>query len=223
MFASLTTEEQRLLGASPLFAGLTARELVEGIEILQARRRSFAKGEFIQHIGEPFRYAGIVLSGAVECSFTTEAFNRISVRHLETGELFGETLAWARVQKSPMQVTALQDSTVLLFSIEALKAETLSPVAVKIGRNLVGVLVSINLHLNRRVRVLGQGSIRDRLRVFLAESETGPDGFVRLPFSYTELAGILGVNRSALSREIGRMRDEGLLDTGGQALRLRRG
>ena len=223
MFASLTTEEQRLLGASPLFARLTARELVEGLDILQARRRTFAKGDFIQHIGEPFRYAGIVLSGTVECSFTTEAFNRVSVRRFEAGELFGEALAWARVPKSPMQVMALQDTVVLLFSMEPLKTETLPPVAVKIGRNLLGVLVSLNLHLNRRVRVLGQGSIRDRLRVFLAECETGPDGFVRLPFSYPELAGILGVNRSALSREIGRMRDEGLLDTDGQALRLRQG
>lgn len=220
MADTLTAEERCLIAASPLFAGMTAAEITEALDFLQARRRSFAKGAFIQRIGEPFRHTGMVLSGRVECSFTTEAFNNISLKTFGSGALFGESLAWAKVPKSPMQVRALQDSTVLLLSLDGLKDENLSPVAVRIGRNLTNVLVSLNLYLNRRVRVMGQGSIRDRLRVFLAECETDARGFVHLPFTYTELAGVLGVNRSALSREIGRMKADGILEGEGTALRL---
>lgn len=220
MIDQLTPDEQRLIAASPLFVGLTAAEIPEALGILQARRRTFAKGDFLQRVGEPFRYAGLVMAGRVECSFTTEAFNRVSLKQFGPGALFGESLAWAKAPKSPMQVSAVQDCTVLRLSLDALQGSDLPPVAVQIGRNLLDVLVSQNLHLNRRVRVLGQGSIRDRLRVFLAECETDPLGFVRLPFSYTELAGVLGVNRSALSREISRMKTEGLLESDGSALRL---
>ena len=220
MFASLSAEDQRLLTENPLFRGLNATELPEALDVLQARRRTFAKGAFIQRIGEPFRFAGIVLAGRVECSFNTESFNRVSIRRFDRGALFGEAMAWAKAPKSPMQVQALQDCTLLQISLDALHKEELSPVAVKVGRNLLDALVQRNIYLNRRVRVLGQGSIRDRLRVFLAECETGPDGFVHLPFSHTELAGVLGVNRSALSREISRMRADGLLETSGSALKL---
>ena len=88
---------------------------------------------------------------------------------------------------------------------------------------LVFCFMTGNLHLNRKVRIFGQSSMRDRLAVYLAECETDDQGFAIVPYSQTGLARFLGVNRSALSREMGRMRDEGVLVTDGSRMRLARG
>ena len=83
----------------------------------------------------------------------------------------------------------------------------------------MGALVQQNLFLNRRVRILSQGSIRNRLLYYLAECDIDEQGFAKVPFSRTELAGFLSVNRSALSREIGAMQREGLLELEGPRMR----
>ena len=65
--------------------------------------------------------------------------------------------------------------------------------------------------LNQKVRILSQKALRDRVLVYLGTLKKDKDGFVKIPFTQTALAEHLGVNRSALSRELGRMQNEGLL------------
>ena len=68
-----------------------------------------------------------------------------------------------------------------------------------------------NLILNQKVRILSQKSLRDRILIYLGTLPKDKNSFVKIPFTQTALAEYLGVNRSALSRELGRMQNEGLL------------
>ena len=77
-----------------------------------------------------------------------------------------------------------------------------------------------NVFLNQKTRILSQKKLRDRIKVFLRGQSVEEDGSVRLEFNRTELARFLGVNRSALSRELSRMRKEGVLSLDGKSLRL---
>ena len=73
--------------------------------------------------------------------------------------------------------------------------------------------------LNQKVRILSQKSQRDRILIYLGTLPKDKNDFVKIPFTKTALAEYLGVNRSALSRELGRMQNEGLLVIDGKKIK----
>ena len=81
----------------------------------------------------------------------------------------------------------------------------------KLAQNLIRGLAAQNVYQNRKVRILSQKKLRDRIGIFLGEMLRQPDGAIRVELTTTAMAEFLGVNRSALSRELGAMQDEGLL------------
>lgn len=223
MVARVSESERVIAAGTFLFANFEPEELETALELLKARRKRFPKGAFLQRIGEPFSHFGIVLAGEIECSFQNEGFGKIDMNRFTAGETYGAALACAGVSSSPMQVAAVSDADVLLLDFSSIESSSEGTVEAKLALNMVRVLARQNLLLNRKVRIFGQSSIRDRLAVYLAECATDDRGFAIVPYSQTALARYLGVNRSALSREIGRMRDEGLLVTDGTRMRLKHG
>ena len=69
------------------------------------------------------------------------------------------------------------------------------------------------------MRILSQKSLRDRVYIYLSSLPKDKNGYVKIPFTQTALAEYLGVNRSALSRELGRMQNEGLLVIDGRKMK----
>ena len=92
-----------------------------------------------------------------------------------------------------------------------------SPIRNILARNLIKSLAKKNLILNQKVRILSQKSLRDRIFIYLRTLPKDKDEYVKIPFTQTALAEYLGVNRSALSRELGRMQNEGLLVIDGKS------
>lgn len=223
MAARISVVERAIAAGSLLFDGFGSEELETAFDLLGALRRHVSKGSFLQRVGEPFTRFGIVLAGEVECSFHNEGFDQIGMSRFTTGETYGASLACAGVDASPVQIVALSDTDVLLLDCSSLESSLGEPVAVKLTLNMLHALARQNLHLNRKVRIFGQSRMRDRLAVYLAECETDDQGFAIVPYSQTDLARFLGVNRSALSREMGRMRNEGALVTDGSRMRLTKG
>lgn len=217
----LTTAEQAVLRASVLFAGLDGAELDAALAFMHARKRTFARGEFVQRIGEPVSHAGVVLSGGLVGSFNTAGYNEVALGKFDPGDTFAVTFAAAACEESPIQLVAQGSTTVLLVDLGCIGAGTGEGVEMKLARNLISMLVRQNMHLNRRVRVLGQDSIRNRVITYLGECPTDEGGFARIGLSQTDLAKYLGVNRSALSRELGRMRADGIIEADGRRMRLR--
>lgn len=77
--------------------------------------------------------------------------------------------------------------------------------------NLTSRMADQNVFSNLKLRILSQKSLRDRIFVYLGSIQPDEQGVRHVPFSQTALAEFLCVNRSALSRELGRMQDENLL------------
>ena len=87
-------------------------------------------------------------------------------------------------------------------------------------KNLIKSLAKKNLILNQKVRILSRKSLRDRILIYLGTLPKDKNDFVKIPFTKTALAEYLGVNRSALSRELGRMQNEGLLVIDGKKIKV---
>lgn len=218
----LTEKDFQTIAKCGVFQGVESRELPDALRFLDACDRAYQKGEMIFLIGEPVRHAGIVLDGAAELSFLDEGDNSVNMNHFTKGGIFGESLACSGETKSPVQMEALTDCRILFLRFEnVLNATRLdSGHQTRIASNLLRDFARQNVFLNQKARILSQKKLRDRIRVFLRGQSVEEDGSVRLKFNRTELARFLGVNRSALSRELSRMRKEGVLSPDGKSLRI---
>lgn len=205
-----------------LFQGIATDDFSPALQFLQAKIKILAKHEFLQALGEPFLYAGMVLEGAIEGSFLDERSEKVGVNRFLPGQTFGEALACLQPKESPIQLEALKKSRVLLFRLGALHQprKMLSGYQYHLAMNLIHKLARQNLFQNQKVRIFGQKRLRNRLLVFLRAQKRDADGAINVSFTNTALAEFLDVNRSALSRELGQMQDEGLLRIDGKKFYL---
>lgn len=205
-----------------LFDGIDASDYDAAFRFLDAKVQEFGKNEFLLAIGEPFRYAGIVLSGTVEVSFHSESHDKINMNHFTEGMLFGEALACVELMESPLQLRAATKCCVLFLNLRVLcDASSLAePYRQRLAANLIRCLAYKNLFQRQKVQMLGQRKLRDRLMLYLGNLPRAGDGGILLPFTITTLAEYLGVNRSSLSREVSQMMDEGILRMEGKTVYL---
>ena len=195
-----------------LFDGIKDEQLTEAIKLLNGRIKRVEKDDFIVKLGGVLRNAGLLLKGKIESSFQNENYDQITMHTFTGGYLFGEALVINDAKNSPVQVRAVEDSIVLFIDLSAIyQSEIASPLRTILAENLIKSLARKNLILNQKVRILSQKSLRDRILIYLGTLPKDKNSFVKIPFTQTALAEYLGVNRSALSRELGRMQNEGLL------------
>ncbi len=207
-----------ILSKCALFAHVNPKDYEAILHDLHAQVKTYEKGEVLLMLGEPFLYAGIVMDGTIEGSFITENDNKINVNEFRTGKSFGEALAIVHHPLSPIQLRALTQSTVLFLDLHTLLINNQKwP---QLQTNVIRILSGQNIFSNLKLRIASQKSIRDKVYMYLHSLMVDSDGFVRIPFTQTAFAEFLGVNRSALSRELGHMQDEGLLLLEGHRAKL---
>ena len=195
-----------------LFDNIKDEQLADAIKFLNGRIKKIEKDDFIVQLGGELPSAGLLLKGRIESSFQNENFDQITMHSFCGGYLFGEALVINNAKNSPVQVRAVEDSIVLFIDLSAIyQSEIASPLRTILAENLIKSLARKNLILNQKVRILSQKSLRDRILIYLGTLPKDKNSFVKIPFTQTALAEYLGVNRSALSRELGRMQNEGLL------------
>ena len=204
-----------------LFDGIKDEQLTEAIKLLNGRIRKVEKDDFIVQLGGVLQNAGLLLKGKIESSFQNENYDQITMHTFTGGYLFGEALVINDAKNSPVQVRAVEDSIVLFIDLSAIyQSEIASTLRMILAENLIKSLARKNLILNQKVRILSQKSLRDRILIYLGTLPKDKNGFVKIPFTQTALAEYLGVNRSALSRELGRMQNEKLLIVDGRRMKL---
>jgi CRP-like cAMP-binding protein len=200
----------------PLFRGIARDDLSGMLSCLGAFIRSYRKEEYILLAGDPVKLVGVVLSGEV-CVLKEDAQgNRRIVTTVQPKSIFAEVFAFAQVAESPVTVQALTDAQVLFVDFRRITTLCTNACAFhsRLIQNILMLVAEKNILLNEKLDILGMKTTRQKVAAFLLNQQAvqGKKKRVRLPFSRTELADYLGVNRSALSRELGRMRDEGLIE-----------
>ena len=199
---------------SPLFAEIEASRLDSLLDCLAAAKRVYRKDEFIFTAGGKATLVGIVLSGGVRIVQEDFWGHRMILAHIGPGGLFGEALACAGQDSLPVSVTAAETTEVML--IDYRKIITTCPSAcafhMQLIKNMVRILAEKNILLTQKIDYLAKRTTRDKLLTFLsAQALLAGSDTIELPFNRQELADYLCVDRSALSRELGAMRAEGLL------------
>lgn len=204
-----------ILLKTSLFSGIQSDELSSMLTCLSTVEKSYKKGEFIFRAGESTSTMGMVLTGSVLVFKDDFWGNRSIISEMSVGNLFGETYACTPAATLEVNVMAATDVTILFMDIRRLL--TTCPSACqfhsRLIRNLLSVLSGKNLMLTRKMEHMAQKTTRAKLLSYLSsESLKHHSADFEIPYNRQQLADYLSVDRSAMSNELGKMRDEGLIE-----------
>ncbi len=198
----------------PLFNGVEENEIKPLLDCLRAVNRNYQKDEFIFRADNKAESVGIVLSGGAYVIQEDFWGNRAILSHVSPGGLFAEAFSCAQTERLPVSVIAAEKSEILL--IDYRKIVTVCSAACvfhsRLIANMVTVLADNNIKLTRKLEYISKRTTREKILSFLsAQAIEAKSRAVTVPFNRQQLADYLCVERSALSRELSKMQNEGLL------------
>ena len=148
--------------------------------------------------------------------------NKTIVEHFTSNDIFGE-IFYTIATNNELFVKARHNSEVLFFSYDLMKHKCKTNCAFhKIFQdNLSELILSKVTMLNTRVELLTKRSIRDKLLgYFSILSVRNFNRTFSLPFSLTDLADYLSIDRSAMMRELKYLKDDGIIKKNGNKITL---
>lgn len=171
---------------------------------------SYTKNSIIHFDGEPCRKLEIILSGKVVIDRIDESGNLMTISEFHKDDLIGGNLLFSKNPHYPMTVSA--QSPVQILEIERETLFTLLCSNPSFLRNYLELISDHAFILGDKIRHYINRSIRESvLSYLLHESKKQESNHVLLPISKKALAEKIGVERTSLSRELAKMRDEGLI------------
>lgn len=197
-----------------LFAGIDPDKIPALLSCLGSRQQKCVGGEFLHHAGDRTEEMGLVLSGSVYILREDFWGNRRILGKIHQGDLFGEAFACSG-EKMTVSVQASESSFILYLNCTKLM-ETCTK-ACDFHAHILAALIRILAQKNQKLVVkmehMSQKTTREKLLSYLSEQAqlTGKQEFV-IPFNRQQLADYLSVERSAMSAELSRMRQDGILD-----------
>lgn len=205
----------QMLKQSRLFKGIEEDEIEAMMECLATYKREYLRDEYIHRYGDKIEAIGLVLSGKVMVFNEDYWGNRTILTEVMPGGIFGETFAATTATPSHVSVTAIEDSRILFLDIS--KVLTTCTKACdyhhKLIRNLVSELAEKNVMLNEKIGHMSKRTTREKLLSYLsAQSRKSGNVIFEIPFNRQQLAEYLGVDRTAMSKELSKLRAEEVID-----------
>lgn len=205
----------KMLGDTWLFRGIEAEDIDAMLSCLSAESKKFQKGQMIYRAGETTDMVGVILSGRVHIFKDDFWGDRSILSEIGLGDIFGETYAELPSVELEVNVMATEDSEILFLNVGKIMTTCSSSCRFhsRLIHNLLAVTAQKNLMLTRKMEYMAQRTIREKLLTYLsAESQRSGSPRFEIPFNRQQLADYLSVDRSAMSRELCRLRDEGFLE-----------
>jgi CRP-like cAMP-binding protein len=208
------SEWTRILESSPLFKGIGPDVLTKMLGCLKPRLQRYKNKEIIAVYGQPFEGIGIVVNG--QAALTRERYSgeRILMGILGPRDIFGEMVAFSGQKIWPATVIAREDCLVVFVPPDKIVGTCPNMCAGHqvLIMNMLGILSDKALMLNKKMEHMVARKLRGRISSYLlGEYQQQGQAAFSLPMKRHELADYLNIPRPSLSREMGLMRDEGIL------------
>jgi CRP-like cAMP-binding protein len=197
-----------------LFKGIEEADLQPLLSCLSAKTVLYPKNQTVFFSGESIERFGIVLSGQVQVVQDDYYGNRSILAKIDAGNLFGESFACAEMKTLPVSVITTTESELLFIDCHRLAV----PCARACGfhsrliQNMLNIVSMKNIALTQKIEFTSKRTTREKLLAYLsAEAQKGESGRFCIPFNRQELADYLSVERSAMSAQLSKLRDDGVL------------
>ena len=204
----------QLLQKYLLFREMNETEMAEALQALEAHEKHYQKGKTILTAGSVTEQMGLILEGSVTIENNDVWGNRTIISHVGRGQVFAESYALLDQEPMLVDVTASEDCRILFLrgsAIQRLK-NTPNSWVLKYITNLLTISMHKNLALSGRSFHTAPKTIRGRVMAYLnSMSLQKHSREFDIPFDRQQLADYLNLERSALSKELGKMQREGLI------------
>lgn len=198
---------------NPIFHGISDQEYEEMASAGWIRLATYQKDAALFRIGDVTRELGILLSGSIHIELMDLWGNRMILHNISPGQAFAESYAFCGAPMT-VDVTAVEASQVLFLHVGQLLSQTQQYKSWyhKLLYNLLALSTQKNLIWSNRMFCISSKHIRTRVMTYLSSEAVRHNSTeFTIPFDRQEMADYLNVERSALSKELGRMRREGIL------------
>jgi len=198
-----------------LFQGISRDEVATMLACLKPKVCRYNRNDYIVTGGDPYDSVGIILKGAATVSKENAKGDRVVMTLLKHGGIFGEIIAFTSKRTWPATVQAQESCVVLFLPREKIVGECdrMCSWHRTLIQNFLKVISERAMLLNKKVEYLTIKSMRGKLSTYLLEQyRRGRDVNITLPLNRNELSDFLNVSRPSMSREMSKMRDEGIID-----------
>lgn len=204
-------EYYKILQNSLPFKDFTTEEILQVRDTLNLSVSSYKKGSVIFNQGDTIKHAGVLLKGSIIAESVSYSGERRLIQTHTAGSLFADVLMSSN-QPTPVSVIAKEDCEIIFIKFDKLTSNACNPLCLKVLTNMLHGIAHKFWHLNRKIAYLSCKSLRSRVAMFLLDMQKQYGSLTfDLPYNREELASLLGVNRSALSRELSRMHSENII------------
>ncbi len=200
---------------SALFDGIGPQERGAMLGCIGYHVGTFKKGEIVAFEGENLRHIGIVLSGSVDMVKEDLWGNKTMLVRIRQNELFGETFACGDDNLSVVTFAVSENARVLFMPFSRVMHSCTMACGFhhRLIENMVRIIANKNRGLMQKVEVVSKRTIREKLLAYLSiQAQLQQSRYFEIPLGRVELAEYLCVDRSALTRELVKMKEDGLID-----------
>ncbi len=203
-----------ILKRTLLFSGVGEEEIRAMLDCLQAKLCTYKKGGYVLRQGEHLDRILVLVSGKLHIQRDDYWGNRSIINMVSVGEMFGEAYVAPESGTLMNDVLAVEDSTVIFFDVKRIITVCSSACRFHsmVVQNLFFAISEKNRKLMQKLTFMTKRTTREKLIAYLSEEAKRQNSSAfSIPFNRQQLADYLSVDRSAMSNELCRMRDEGLI------------
>ena len=193
------------------FYGVDDNKIEQIVSELSYISKKYSKGQIIANEGEECKSLGLILEGTIEIQRIYSSGKHIVLRQMKSGEVFGEAIIFSNKNEYPATIIASSDSV-----ISYLRKDNIIKLCINeeiILKNFVTLLSDKIFALNSKIKTISFKSIRQKVVNFILEQvKEHESNIIKLKLSKENIASLLGIPRPSLSRELMKLRDEGMIE-----------
>lgn len=201
-----------------IFGGIPRERYPEIIQKLGGYEEAYEPNDIVWNQGEGHNCIGIILRGIIQAIEMSGKEPQI-IQQFHAGECFGEAVAFGE-QKICVEIRTTKATRILYLPVDGLMKDMSDCDFTLMKTNLVREMSNKIAILNLKNQILAEPRLRKRILIYLNILPADKAGWKEVPFGQKELAQYLNANRSALSRELARMREDGLIETEGRKVKV---
>lgn len=198
-----------------LFKNIDETNKIKILQALETYTRKYKKNEIILSSVKNEDIICILLTGHIEIIKNDVSGNTSVIEDIKEGEIFGSISA--NISSSDYEIITKEDSEIIIMELDNIIKYSDNQIFLK---NLLQVFYNKIKEFNNRIEILTNKTIRDKLLAYFNIMSKNNNRIIYLPFSYSDLAYYLAINRSAMAREMKLLKEEGLIEVKGRKIKL---
>lgn len=190
-----------------LFENIENNDVLELLQCIGIKTKTLKKGNYIIEKGQKINSLGIILSGTAQIVKQNEI-----IEELKTNDIFGHNIVCLGIKESPISIITTKDCEILFLPFEKVitPCQKLCKYHLQIIKNIMKMISKRNSLLDNKIDIIGKRKIREKIIALLQKYKIDNEVFT-IPYTRDEMAKFLCADRCAISRELCKMRDEGIL------------